>query len=492
MPGMLSPSPPPATPEPPPRASPETPLPTSPETHPAAPPETRATALPRAALQAAPGSLPRALSRRLLGGRPWRAALYLLTSVPLGVATLVALLLLAVAGSALTVLVIGVPLLLTLVLAGIPLAALERRRLRLIDPAPLLDPHREPPEPGLASWLRTRLQERCTWRELAYALLFAFVLWPLEALAVGSVLLVCGGLIGTPVMMAAGGDGEARVLKLWLADSWPEAFAVLLAGVVLLPLLTWPLGVVARGRAVLTRALLSPPDSALDSRIAELDRSRTRLVDAFEAERRRIERDLHDGAQQRLVALSMTLGLARLERPAEPLGGLLDRAHEEASVALVEIRELIHGIHPHILTDRGLEAAVEDLADRSPVPVEVLLAVPGRLPQAVETAVYFAVSEALANVAKHSGANRVTVTGATTRRWLTVEVEDDGRGGARLGGTADGSGSGPAGGSGGGTGLQGVADRLSVLGGTLLLSSPPGGPTVFRLEVPCPPTRSRT
>ncbi|MDQ0696900.1 sensor histidine kinase [Streptomyces sp. W4I9-2] len=488
---MLSPSPPPSSPEPRP-------------------------ALPRATRQAHPRALPRALSRRLLGGRRWRAALYLLTSVPLGVATLVALLLLAVVGSALTVLVIGVPLLLTLVLAGIPLAALERRRLRLIDPAPLLDPHREPPEPGLASWLRTRLQERCTWRELAYALLFAFVLWPLEALAVGSVLLVCGGLTGTPVMMAAGGDGEARVLKLWLADSWPEAFAVLLAGVVLLPLLTWPLGVVARGRAVLTRALLSPPDSALDSRIAELDRSRTRLVDAFEAERRRIERDLHDGAQQRLVALSMTLGLARLERPAEPLGGLLDRAHEEASVALVEIRELIHGIHPHILTDRGLGAAVEDLADRSPVPVEVRFAVPARLPEAVETAVYFAVSEALTNVAKHSGASRVTVTGATVRKWLTVEVEDDGRGGARLGGTADAeddgrrggggsrsgsrsgssSGSGSRGGSRGGsrsgTGLQGVADRLSVLGGTLLLSSPPGGPTVFRLEVPCPPADSRT
>ncbi|MFJ5047204.1 sensor histidine kinase [Streptomyces sp. NPDC088719] len=478
---MLSPSPPPASPEPSPTR-----------------PRAAAQAVPRAR----PRALPRALSRRLLGGRPWRAALYLLTSVPLGAATLVALLLLAVAGSALTVLVIGVPLLLTLVLAGIPLAALERRRIRLIDPAPLLDPHREPPEPGLASWLRTRLQERCTWRELAYALLFAFVLWPLEALAVGSVLLVCGGLIGTPVMMAAGGDGEARVLKLWLADSWPEAFAVLLAGVVLLPLLIRPLGVVARGRAVLTRALLSPPDSALDSRIAELDRSRTRLVDAFEAERRRIERDLHDGAQQRLVALSMTLGLARLERPAEPLGGLLDRAHEEASVALVEIRELIHGIHPHILTDRGLEAAVEDLADRSPVPVEVRLAVPGRMPEAVETAVYFAVSEALANVAKHSGAGRVTVTGATAGRRLTVEVEDDGRGGARLGGTAHGSGSadaegdrresGRAGGGRGGTGLQGVADRLSVLGGTLLLSSPPGGPTVFRLEVPCPPADSRT
>jgi signal transduction histidine kinase len=242
--------------------------------------------------------------------------------------------------------------------------------------------------------------------------------------------------------------------------------------------------VVARGRAVLTRALLSPPDSALDSRIAELDRSRTRLVDAFEAERRRIERDLHDGAQQRLVALSMSLGLARLEKPAEPLGGLLDRAHEEASAALVEIRELIHGIHPHRLTDRGLTAAVEDLADRSPVPVDVRLAVPGRILEAVEAAVYFAVSEALANVAKHSGAARVTVTGGAARGRLTVEVRDDGRGGARLGGAGDGGG--------GGTGLQGVADRLSVLGGTLLLSSPPGGPTVFRLEVPCPPARSRT
>ncbi|WP_435861367.1 sensor histidine kinase [Streptomyces parvus] len=212
-----------------------------------------------------------------------------------------------------------------------------------------------------------------------------------------------------------------------------------------------------------------------------------RLVDAFEAERRRIERDLHDGAQQRLVALSMTLGLARLEKPAEPLGGLLERAHEEASAALVEIRELIHGIHPHVLTDRGLVAAVEDLADRSPIPVDVRLTVPDRLLEAVETAVYFAVSEALTNVAKHSGATRVTVTGEAAHGQLAVAVavEDDGRGGAVTAPGTDAD-------VGGGTGLQGVADRLSVLGGALLLSSPPGGPTVFRLEVPCPPADSRT
>lgn len=400
---------------------------------------------------------------------PWRATLYLLTSVPLGFATLIALLLLAVAGSALTVLLIGIPLLLTLVLAGIPLAALERRRLRLLDPRPLPSAHREPDGTGLPSWLRTRLQERATWRELGYALLFALVLWPLEALAVGTALLVCGGLIAAPLMLAVSGGEEARILKIWLIDTYPPAFAALLAGLVLIPLFAYPLGALAAGRAVLTRQLLSAPGAGLDSRLRELGRSRMRLVDAFEAERRRIERDLHDGAQQRLVALSMTLGLARLESPAEPLAGLLAKAHKEAGVALVEIRELIRGIHPQVLTDRGLEAAVEDVADRSVVPVEVDFDLPQRLPEAVETAVYFAVCEALANVAKHSGAGRARVTGRTEKGRLVVEVSDDGVGGAEAGG---------------GTGLQGVADRVSVLDGHLLMSSPPGGPTVLRLQVP--------
>ncbi|MGW0669564.1 sensor histidine kinase [Streptomyces sp. NPDC002746] len=427
-------------------------------------------------MSSSPG-LPQALRQRryVLGGWPWRAALYLLTSVPLGIATLTALLLLAVAGGALSVVLIGIPLLLTLVLAGIPLAALERRRLRLLDPRPLPPAHREPGGTGLSSWLRTRLQERSTWRELGYALLFALVLWPLEALAVGTALTVCGGLIAAPVVLAASGGEEVRVLKIWLAHSYPPAFAALIAGVVLLPVFAYPLGLLAAGRAILTRQLLAPPDAGLDSRLRELGRSRMRLVDAFEAERRRIERDLHDGAQQRLVALSMTLGLARLENPAQPLAGLLAKAHDEAGDALVEIRELIQGIHPRVLTDRGLRAAVEDIADRSVVPVDVDLDLPDRLPEAVETGVYFAVCEALANVAKHSGAGRARVTGRTERGRLVVEVSDDGVGGAVTSG---------------GTGLEGVADRLSVLGGHLLLSSPPGGPTVFRLEVPAPSTPS--
>lgn len=464
-------------------------------------------------MSSSPGLRQALLRRRYVLSRwPWHAALYLLTSVPLGIATLATLLLLAVVGSTLSVVLIGIPLLLTLVLAGIPLAALERRRLRLLDPRPVATAHREPDGTGLSSWLRTRLRERSTWRELGYALLFALVLWPLEALAVGTVLTVCGGLIAAPAILAASGGEEVRVLKIWLAHSYPQAFAGLLAGLVLLPLFAYPLGVLAAGRAMLTRHLLSAPETGLDSRLRELGRSRMRLVDAFEAERRRIERDLHDGAQQRLVALSMTLGLAGLESPAEPLAGLLAKAHEEAGVALVEIRELIQGIHPQVLTDRGLQAAVEDVADRSVVPVDVDFELPERLLEAVETGVYFAVCEALANVAKHSGASLARVTGRTLKGRLVVEVTDNGVGGAEAGGgrrggsgggrrgeTGGGSrgetGGGSGGGTGlvtcGGTGLQGVADRLSVLGGHLLVSSPPGGPTVFRLEVPASPVNKR-
>ncbi|QCD57344.1 sensor histidine kinase [Streptomyces hawaiiensis] len=409
------------------------------------------------------------LRRYVRSGWPWRAALYLLSSVVLGLITLLTLVLLAVAGSVLTVVVVGLPLLLVLVLTGVPLASVERRRLALIDSEPLADPHREPDRTGLTAWLRTRLQERATWRELGYAVLFGFLLWPLEALVVGSVLLVCGGLLAAPVMLAVDGE-EARVLKMWIVDSWPGALSAALAGLLLLPVFAYPLGAIAAGRAALTRFLLASPTGELNSKIKELGRSRVRLVDAFEAERRRIERDLHDGAQQRLVALSMTLGLARLDASDGPLGPLLAKAQDEAATALVEIRELIRGIHPPVLTDRGLVAAVEDLADRSTIPVDVDLDLPVRPPEAIETAVYFAVSEALANVAKHSGASRAVVRGGLNGGQLAVEVEDDGHGGADTGR---------------GTGLQGVADRVSVLDGRLRVSSPPGGPTVFRLLVPC-------
>jgi signal transduction histidine kinase len=412
-----------------------------------------------------------ALSGRgyLASAWPWRAAAYLASGALLGVVVLVVILGGVVVGGVLAVVLLGLPLLVLTALSGIPVAAVERRRLRLAGVGPVPgDGHRVPDGPGLRAWLVTRLREAATWRELAYAVLFALVLWPLDALAVACAAGVPLSMAAAPALVAA--DGEAKVVKLWTVDTWPGAFGVAALGLVLLAGGAYALGVVAGARAELTRAMLSFKDS---ERVTELVRSRVRLVDAFETERRRIERDLHDGAQQRLVALTMTLGLARLDAPPGPLADQLAKAHEEAGQALAELRELIHGIHPKVLTDYGLEAAVADAADRSPVPVDLDLRLPVRLPQPVESAAYFVVREALANVAKHSGASQARISGGYGDGRLTLHIRDDGRGGAQA---TD------------GTGLTGLADRVSVLDGRLSLSSPPGGPTLLRVEIPCRPT----
>ncbi len=400
--------------------------------------------------------------RYLLGPWPWRAAAYLGSGALVGAAACLVLAVL-VLGS---LLLVGLPFLL---LAGVAVGALERRRLRLAELAPVRDPHRLPEAPGLAAWLRRRAGERATWRELAYALLLATVLWPLDLLALAVGLGLPAVLLTTPLQLAADGH-ETKVVKVYLVTSYPEAFVAAALGAVLLALLTYPLGAVAGARAALARVLLAPRASAPEGAIGEVIASRARLVDAFEAERRRIERDLHDGAQQRLVALTMTLGLARLDAPAGPLADQLARAHEQAGQVLAELRELIHGIRPQVLTDYGLGAALADAADRSAVPVGTDLDLP-RLPEAVESAGYFAGCEALANVARHSGATRARLTARLLGGTLRLEVEDDGRGGAD-----------PARGS----GLTGLADRLAVLDGTLTITSPPGGPTLLRAEIPCP------
>ncbi|MEU5594198.1 sensor domain-containing protein [Streptomyces sp. NPDC020298] len=409
-----------------------------------------------------------------LSAWPWRSALYLLSGALTGAVTLVVLAVTAVAGGALAVVLVGLPLLLATALAGIPVAAVERRRLRLVDAVPAADPHRTPAATGLRAWLVTRLRERATWRELGYTLLFAGLLWPVDALAAGVALGGPLSLVATPLLMATAGEGrEAKVLKQWTVTGCPEAFGVAVLGLVLLAAGAYALGVMAGARAALARLLLSPEPSET---VSELTRSRARLVDAFEAERRRIERDLHDGAQQRLVALTMTLGLARLDAPPGPLADQLAKAHQEAGTALAELRELIHGIHPKVLADYGLEAAVADAADRCAIPVDVDLELPGRLPGPVEAAAYFVVCEALANVDRHSAATRARVSGGHRAGRLVLRVRDDGRGGAEAGR---------------GSGLTGLADRVSVLDGTLSLSSPAGGPTLLRVEIPCEPCRPR-
>jgi signal transduction histidine kinase len=190
------------------------------------------------------------------------------------------------------------------------------------------------------------------------------------------------------------------------------------------------------------------------------------------AERRRIERDLHDGAQQRLTALAIDLGRARAKLDTDPAGArdLVEHAHEEAKEALAELRSLARGIHPAILTDRGLDAALSSLTVRTAVPVELDVALPERLPAPIESAAYFVVAESLANVAKHAGATRATVRARIDGGMLVVEISDDGHGGAA-----------PAAGG----GLEGLTTRVAAVDGSLTLSSPPAGPTVVRAELPC-------
>jgi signal transduction histidine kinase len=220
----------------------------------------------------------------------------------------------------------------------------------------------------------------------------------------------------------------------------------------------------------LLRTHLAQLDAELRARLEELRASRARLVEAGDAERRRLERDLHDGAQSRLVGLAMLLRSARRRTDGE-LAEMLDRAQEELQTSLGELRELARGIHPAVLSERGLEPALEALASRAPVPVTVS-AEGERLPAPVESAAYFVVSEALANVAKYARATQATVIVRRSNGRATVEVSDDGIGGADAAR---------------GSGLRGLADRVAALDGSLSLDSPAGQGTRVQAEIPVAP-----
>jgi len=267
---------------------------------------------------------------------------------------------------------------------------------------------------------------------------------------------------GSAVVAAGAGVGVAIVaytILLWAVTGagyfWP-AWSTLGLGVAAMVVF-----VIAFSRREQARA----------HRIEKLETSRSGAVDLQESELRRIERDLHDGAQARLVALGMSLGLAEEKLGTDPEGAqaLLAEARGDAKLALEELRDLARGIHPPILTDRGLEAAVRALVGRSPLQVRVEADIGGRPPPAVETAAYFVVAEAFANAGKYGAPERVDVRLATSDGLLTVQVVDDGRGGADLSGA----------------GLTGLRQRVEALDGRLQVSSPPGGPTTVAAEFPC-------
>ncbi|MFC7546451.1 sensor domain-containing protein [Plantactinospora sp. GCM10030261] len=429
-----------------------------------------------------PDHLLAALGRRRfpISAWPWRAALYVTTGVPPAAGCALVVLL-----AALPWLVVGrrlaagtpppLPLALFLgiasalvMVAGLalarPVARIERRRLRLVDRRPLGPP--TDPRPVADRSLRSRLTDPATWREVAYAICLGTVV-P-AAYAVVAVLLVGElSLLAGPWLV---GDGPVA-LGIATARTTGQAVPYAIAGLLLLALTPYLLGLLATGQAALARSLLY--DDGETPALREVARSRDRLVDAYESERRRIERDLHDGAQHRVTSLALQLGMARLDVPAgSPAAEPLARAHDQAKELMVVLRDLVHGIRPQSLADLGLPGAVEDLARRSAIPVTVHSGGNwvGRLPERVENAAYFAVSEALANVARHSGADQAEVTLDRTGGTLAVEIRDAGAGGAD-----------PARGS----GLTGLADRVAAESGRLLLSSPPGGPTVVRVELPC-------
>ncbi|MFG2005860.1 sensor histidine kinase [Spirillospora sp. NPDC048911] len=398
--------------------------------------------------------------RFLLSSWPWRSIAYVVTGPPIAAGWIAVVLVVGAAGVALTPLVVGLGLLAFVPLTAVGLAAVERRRLRWLDARPAPSPHREPAAPGWSPWLRLRLREAATWREFGFASLF--VLLGVVDVVVPFVIIV-GSTVQVGSAYLVGHGDQLQYGPYGTVDQPEEAWVTVAAGLALFVAGLYAMSVLAGARAALARLLLVRP---VEDELVAVRASRARMADAFEAERRRIERDLHDGAQQRLTGLIMTLGLARLETPSE----LIDKAQQDARAALAELRDLVRGIHPSVLTDRGLRAAVESLAEGAPLPVDVAVDLAGRPDEGVESAAYFVIAEALANVAKHSEAERGQVMVTHRDSLLVVEVRDDGKGGARPGD---------------GTGLQGLADRVAVYDGTLRLSSPPGGPTILRVEIPC-------
>ncbi len=425
--------------------------------------------------------------RRWLPVRLLFSTLFLLSSFPLGIFWFVVLIVLLLAGLPLTIVWVGLPVLALAIVACVYGIRVERWRLAALLGTSLLLPFRPLSQGTVLARMRARAEDPALWRGLLYLILLLPI--GLVEFVVVFFLAFSAALVTYPLWFWTLPDGAGIVTGTFVADTVPKALLVMLVGLVLASAALSFIGQACRAHASLGRRLLGRRET-LDERVQELTQSRSKAVQAAIVERRRIERDLHDGAQQRLVSLAMALGMARQKLENGPSGGadgdpeasraaeLVREAHEEAKRALAEIRDLIRGIHPAVLTDRGLDAAISALAGRSPVHTSVEVELDERPPEAAEITAYFMIAEAMANVAKHSGASesrvsvrweRGTQGGELPEDLLVVEIEDDGKGGAD-----------PA----FGTGLRGLADRALVLDGRLTVESPTGGPTRIRAELP--------
>ena len=371
------------------------------------------------------------------------------------------------------------PLILVVVFLAVPLfTGIHRHRLRatagvLIPPQPVM------PDRLTLRGIVAAARAPATWRQLGYHLLAGPALAAAAIIAVGVWL---AGILYTLVYAYAWTLPAGSLLQRGQSSSPPghlppvsyiPADVFLTAGgIALLAVAPWLTAAVGALDARAARALLGPSRAEeLEYRVERLAQTRAGVVDAADAERRRLERDLHDGTQQRLVSLAMRLGMARAERPdAAQAHQVIAEAHEEAKAALAELRHLVRGLHPAVLEDRGLDAALSGVAARLPIPVRLTVDVPRRPPPTIEAVAYFVVSEGLTNIAKHAQASQAEVFVQRAHDRLHIIVSDDGVGGAD-----------PA----HGTGLAGLAKRAASVDGTFEIASPPGGPTLLTVDLPC-------
>ncbi|MEK2492462.1 sensor histidine kinase [Kitasatospora purpeofusca] len=384
----------------------------------------------------------------------WRDARFLAAGIPLSLPVWLTLTVPKVSLFLVGVILLGIRL----------LSAAQRARLRAlrgVDVPPLLRPA------GSSAGAVTALRTAVSWRQVGYHL----VVGPLVALGALAVLWGWGAAVVASTVL-----GWAWMMPSTspVADHWAKLDVPLtVGGVLLLAVLPRAVRLLAALDEALAVRMLGPGRTAvLEHRIEEVVESRAGLVDAVDAERRRIERDLHDGAQQRLTSLAMNLGLARRtlkDVPPEAMQVIVE-AHEEAQAAIDELRDLVRGLHPAVLEDRGLDAALSGIAARVPLPVRLDVDLAERIAPTVEAVAYFTVSEALTNVAKHARASRVDVSVRTAGGRLRLVVSDDGVGGADAAR---------------GTGLTGLRQRTASVDGSLSLLSPVGGPTTITVELPC-------
>jgi signal transduction histidine kinase len=396
--------------------------------------------------------------------RTYTRIAYLLLALPLGVAEFSILVSGLSFGFGTAITLIGLPVLLVMLFVWRWMAQGERRVIGALVGTEIADPYRRPP-PGASRWraLRERLADPATWKDLVFLVLQLPA--GIVAFTLATIVLAGGAaLLAAPIYHESGfGLG---------IDTVPETLALVPVGALLLFAGIPALGALGRLYGWFALQLLgSNEDPELTAEVSELRGAQARVIAATDAERRRLERNLHDGAQQRLVSLALTLRVAeqRAEKGDPGAPELLREAREEVGRALEELRDLARGIHPAILTNRGLTDALRDLAGRAAVPVEVASAPSERLPEPVEAAAYFVVSECLANIGKHAQASQASVAVSERDGALAVEVRDDGSGGASLDG---------------GSGLQGLRDRVAALDGRLEVYSPPGEGTLIRALLP--------